>query len=177
MRLHWARVQAEQLVRELIASRTIQPPPVDPFKVAKALGLIVVADDLGEDVSGLLIRRGSQVVVGVQRSDHPNRRNFTVAHEIAHYRLGHQFEIGAHVHVDKGNFISQRGSRSSKGIDPKEIEANQFAASLLMPTQIVQNEARKLGLPLLDSDVTALADRFKVSEQAMTIRLSKLGLL
>jgi Zn-dependent peptidase ImmA (M78 family) len=145
--------------------------------VAKAIGLQVMADDLGPQVSGLLVRRGSQVLIAVKRSDPPNRRNFTVAHEIGHHVLGHQFQAGEHVHVDKGNYISQRGPRSSTGVDPKEVEANQFAAALLMPSSFVRAAANRLGSPILDSDVSALAEMFKVSEQAMTIRLTGLGLL
>ena len=45
------------------------------------------------------------------------------AHEVGHYRLGHQFVEGEHVHVERGAFISQRRGRSSEAIDPKEIEA------------------------------------------------------
>jgi Zn-dependent peptidase ImmA (M78 family) len=177
MRVHWARNQAERLLQQLIDSKTIQGPPVDPLKIARALGLHVITDDLGPEVSGLLIRRDRQVLVAVERSDPPNRRNFTVAHEIGHYVLGHQFQSGAHVHVDKGNYISHRGPRSSTGVDPKEVEANQFAAALLMPSRYVRAEAAKRGMPILDSDVTALATLFRVSDQAMTIRLSALGLL
>jgi Zn-dependent peptidase ImmA (M78 family) len=177
MRLHWARGHAERLVGDLVTKGQIQIPPVDPLKIAKFLGLQVVTDDLGDDVSGLLIRRDQQVLIAVRRSDPSSRRNFTIAHEIGHHVLGHQFEPGAHVHVDKGNYISQRGPRSSKGVDPKEIEANQFAAALLMPAVCVRTEAHKFGIPMLDSSVTELAARFKVSDQAMTIRLTSLGLL
>jgi Zn-dependent peptidase ImmA (M78 family) len=177
MRLHWARTQAEKLVEDLVRRDQLRVPPVDSHKIARSLGLQVVIDDLGEDVSGLLIRRDQNVLIAVRRSDPPARRNFTVAHEIGHHVLGHQFEPGAHVHVDKGNYISQRGPRSSKGVDSKEIEANQFAATLLMPAAAVRLEAHKLGSPLLDSDVTSLADVFRVSEQAMTIRLTSRGLL
>jgi Zn-dependent peptidase ImmA (M78 family) len=161
----------------MIDSKVVHGAPVDPIKIAKALGLQVITDDLGPDVSGLLVRRGGQVVVAVERSDPPTRRNFTVAHEIGHHVLGHQFEAGAHVHVDKGNYISQRGPRSSAGVDPKEVEANQFAATLLMPEQLLRAAASALGSPMMDSDVTDLAHRFRVSEQAMTIRLTALGLL
>ena len=79
--------------------------------------------------------------------------------------------------MDRGHFISQRGPRSSTGVDPKEVEANQFAAVLLMPTELVRHAAHDLGLPLLDSDVSQLSRLFRVSDQAMTIRLSTLGLL
>jgi Zn-dependent peptidase ImmA (M78 family) len=61
-------------------------------------------------------------------------------------------------------------------VDPKEIEANQFAASLLMPTKLLEARIKALRTSSLrDSHVTYLASEFEVSEQAMTIRLSTLG--
>lgn len=173
MRIHWARNQAEQLVKRV----GIGAPHVDPIKVAKAIGLEVVTEDLGSDVAGLLVRRGNRAVIAVHRGDPANRRNFTIAHEIGHHVLGHQFEPGEHVHVDRGHYISQRGPRSSTGVDPKEVEANQFAAALLMPAALVRDAAGQLGLPIMDSDVSELARLFRVSDQAMTIRLSTLGFL
>ena len=86
--------------------------------------------------------------------------------------LRRQFVSGEHVHVD------QHGPRSATGVDPKEIEANQFAACLLMPPDLVKHAVMACGgSPLVDSYVTELASTFDVSEQAMTIRLSTLGLL
>jgi Zn-dependent peptidase ImmA (M78 family) len=80
--------------------------------------------------------------------------------------------------VDKGYFISQRGPQASTGEDPMEIEASQFAASLLMLAKLLRERVANLGGgPLLDHDVSQLALEFEVSEQAMTIRLSTLGLL
>jgi Zn-dependent peptidase ImmA (M78 family) len=173
MRLHFVRQQAEALA----GRNRVAIPPIDVVRAAEELGLHVIAEDLGANVSGLLVNNGSQAYICVQKKDAETRRRFTIAHEIGHFVLGHQFRGGEHVHVDKGNFISQRGPRSSAGIDPMEIEANQFAASLLMPSKLVRQHAVDRGLPLLDSDVSALAKLFKVSEQAMTIRLSSLGLL
>jgi hypothetical protein len=46
-----------------------------------------------------------------------------------------------------------------------------------MPSWLVREAADTLGSPILDFDVTQLAKLFKVSEQAMTIRLTALGLL
>lgn len=173
MRVHWARSQAEDLIRSL----QIATAPVDPIRVAKSLGLSVVTDHLGDDVAGLLIRKDNQALIAVQRSDPPTRRNFTVAHEIGHHVLGHQFQPGEHVHVDRGHYISKRGPRSSAGVDPMEVEANQFAAALLMPTKLLNEAVGRLASPIMDSAVVALAKQFRVSEQAMTIRLSTLGFL
>lgn len=174
MSVQFARRKAEQLVAHL----NITFPPVDAKGIAKTLGLPVVASDLGEDVSGLLISDGDDSCIAVRKSDPLVRRRFTIAHEIGHFLLQHQFEKGEHVHVDRGNFISKRGLRSAAGIDPKEIEANHFAANLLMPAVLLRQAISQLGGGvLLDQHVQQLADMFQVSEQAMTIRLDTLGLL
>src|SRR5690348_3875694 len=125
MSLQGARRRAE----ELVSAVGIQRPPVDVNTIALHIGVPIVHMDLEGDVSGLLAStKGSSVIV-VRKGDHENRKRFTIAHEIGHYYLRHQFEVGEHVHVDRGNYISLRGPRSSQGIDPKEIEANQFAAA------------------------------------------------
>ena len=169
-----ARKQAEALV----ARNRIANPPVDVKKIAESLGLRVILEDLGTDVSGLLVSKRNAAYVCVHKADAPHRRRFTIAHEVGHFVLGHQLESGEHVHVDKGHFISHRGPRASKGIDPKEIEANQFAASLLMPASLLRKSVARLGTqPVLDQHVAQLAKKFGVSEQAMTIRLTAMKLL
>jgi Zn-dependent peptidase ImmA (M78 family) len=151
-------------------------PPIDVERVAKHLHLKIAYAELGEDVSGLLISKGDKTAIAVQAGDASNRKRFTIAHEIGHYYLRHQFEPGEHVHVDHGHVITPRNSRSSTGVDPKEIEANQFAACLLMPTKLLEARIKALRTSSLrDSHVTYLANEFEVSEQAMTIRLSTLG--
>lgn len=174
MSIRAARQQAEALAEAL----NFKKAPVDVEAVAERLRLKLVYMDLGDDVSGLLISKGDSTVIAVQESDHPNRRRFTIAHELGHYCLKHQFEQGEHVHVDRGHLITPRNSRSSTGVDPKEIEANQFAACLLMPTKLLSRSIEKLKTESLrDDHVENLAKEFGVSEQAMTIRLSTLGYL
>jgi Zn-dependent peptidase ImmA (M78 family) len=174
MSVQFARRKAEQLIERF----NIMTPPVDAKGIAKRLGLPVLSSDLGEDVSGLLISDGDHSCIAVRNNDPVVRQRFTIAHEIGHFLLQHQLEKGEHVHVDRGNFISKRGLRSAAGIDPKEIEANQFAANLLMPAVLLRQAISELRRDvLLDQHVQLLADTFQVSEQAMTIRLDTLGLL
>lgn len=176
MSVRFARHQAEKIIRDL----SVQGPRVDVEAVAKALGLPVHYDDLGDpSVSGLLVSHGEDTAIFIKQDDAPVRRRFSIAHEIGHHVLGHQFEDGQHVHVDRGHIITPRDSRSSTGEDPQEVEANQFAAALLMPQDIIRARAgavTKSG-PLRDDHVAQLAREFEVSEQAMTIRLTTLGLL
>ena len=170
-----ARLAGERLAEEFGSGAAA----INVEDIARQLGLEVVYDYLGPDVSGLLVTNDHGACIAVQDSDHPNRQRFTIAHEVGHFVLRHQFQRGEHVHVDRGNFISQRGPRASTGTDHMEIEANQFAAGLLMPGRLLRRRVRELarGGPLLDHLVRDLATEFGVSEQAMTIRLTTLGLL
>lgn len=169
-----ARNQAEALVDAL----NMRQAPIDVLYVAAQLGLEVVYIDLGEDISGALITGPHGSRIAVRKSDPDPRQRFSIAHETAHHYLRHQFEPGEHVHVDRGHLISHRNQRSSTGMDTKEIEANQFAACLLMPSRIIRERVKALNTEqLYDSHVTALAKEFRVSEQAMTIRLTTLRFL
>jgi Zn-dependent peptidase ImmA (M78 family) len=132
--------------------------------------------DLDDDVSGLLITKPEMSYIVIRKKDSVSRQRFSIAHEVGHFALRHQFDAGEHVHVDRGYRVSHRDKRSSSGTDLREIEANQFAAALLMPSSIVTEAINALGREELnDGDVTNLARQFNVSEQAMTIRLSVLG--
>lgn len=174
MSIRTARQQGEALAEAM----NFRKAPVDVEKVAERLRLKLVYMNLGDDVSGLLISKGDSSVIAVQETDYPNRQRFTIAHEIGHFFLRHQFEPGEHVHVDRGHVITPRNSRSSTGADPKEIEANQFAACLLMPSSLLSRRIKEFKAESLrDYHVSKLAEEFEVSEQAMTIRLSTLGYL
>jgi Zn-dependent peptidase ImmA (M78 family) len=174
MRLRLSRDRAEQLLRTI----GISAPPVDVFRVARYLKIKVIEDQLDPDVSGLLITDATGTRICVNKSHHENRRRFTIAHEVGHYALGHHFEAGSRVHVDRtGVFVSARSARSAQGVDSNEIEANQFASALLVPQFLLDAELKGSTTPLSDFSVEQLAGAFKVSEHAMTIRLSRLGLL
>lgn len=172
----FARNKADQLLKKFQMTEC----PIDVEALARGLDLLVIKKDLGPELSGLLVtnKQGTFICVNAKHPD--SRRRFTIAHEVGHHYLGHQLEAGEHVHVDEGNYISARGPRSASGLDPKEVEANQFAAALLMPADAVKRvaaEVRGRTPRLLDTHVEELARRFAVSEQAMTIRLDVLDLL
>jgi Zn-dependent peptidase ImmA (M78 family) len=169
-----ARTAAEKLIDRL----GITAAPVDVDAIAAELGLSIVREDLGSEISALLVTHDRSSVIGVHSGHSKTRRRFSIAHEIGHFVLRHQFEQGEHVHVDQGRFVSERSARASAGVDPKEIEANHFAAALLMPTKLVREHVGQFGRgPLLESEISQLAKDFEVSEQAMTIRLSTLSLI
>ena len=59
----------------------------------------------------------------------------------------------------------------------REIEANQFAAELLMPERMVAEDLQlqREGNKGMSEIVGDLAAQYQVSQAAMTIRLSKIG--
>jgi len=70
-----------------------------------------------------------------------------------------------------------RDERSSEGTDEHEIEANIFAAELLMPAAFLERDLEQLDpADLLDEDgLISLAAAYRVSPQALTFRLANLG--
>lgn len=132
--------------------------PVDVYQIAAALGLSVVEMPLGTDVSGKISKnwRG-QYQITVNRNDHPNRKRFTVAHEIAHFVL-HRDLIG-------DGFSEDAMYRGPLG-GSSEIQANRLAADILMPYFLIESEYSSG-----TEDHYNLARRFEVSPRAMEIRL------
>jgi Zn-dependent peptidase ImmA (M78 family) len=60
-------------------------------------------------------------------------------------------------------------------VEVDEIEANAFAAALLMPESFLRQDLKKLSIDFDDaSQIEALAKRYNVSSQAMTFRLLNL---
>ena len=174
MNLHAIRHKAERLLTECGELSF----PIRIERIAKALKLDVLQMDLEPDIAGMLISDGTSSRICVRKADARVRRRFTIAHEVGHFYLGHKFSGDQQVHVDRGHVIRFRSPKSSTGEDLMEVEANQFAASLLMPEGLLREQVKaRGGAPVSDTTVSSLAHDFDVSEQSMTIRLTVLGLL
>lgn len=138
--------------------------PVDPARVAHALGLTVFIVDMKAGASGALRMRADQPAeIFLNRSDSHNRQRFTCAHE-----LGHFFNRRAEGDLDYDT-VDYSDERARTGLDAAERYANAFAAALLMPKdQVLKLYPRE--------SVAQMAQRFEVSEQAMSFRTMNLGL-
>jgi Zn-dependent peptidase ImmA (M78 family) len=91
--------------------------------------------------------------------------------------LGHFFlHAGLEEHVDENFRIAWRSASSSKAVNWTEIQANRFAAELLMPTRFIERDLNSLE-DIDKRTVALLAKRYIVSPEAMKIRLSQLGIL
>jgi Zn-dependent peptidase ImmA (M78 family) len=155
----------KRTVNSLLEDRQIRSAPVPVESIAERSGISIHYGDLG-DVSGLLMRRLHDTLIGVNLTQSPVRRRFTIAHEYGHYLL-HE---GLESHVDRGFRVNFRDSKSSEANDVVEIEANFFAANLLMPEEFLEADRADLAI---DDDlaVKRLAKLYKVSQHAMSLRL------
>lgn len=170
------RKQIRDLVEALLTRHRITRAPVPVDKIARELGIQIKLDKVDDGLSGFIVRdKGKRALIGANKSHHPNRQRFTIAHELGHYLL----HIGHTVHLDEGRgalTVNLRNLESSKGEDNDEREANLFAAELLMPARFLREDLDGLELDLLDDNrfMTDLAKKYMVSLQALTFRLTYL---
>lgn len=115
-------------------------------------------------------------IIGVNSLHHPNRQRFTIAHEIAHLIL-HKHLITEAVHVDKQFPMLLRGVTASEGTDKAEIEANNFAAQLLIPRYLLDHALAGQKFADIDGDspMEILAKKFRVSRQMLEFRIANLA--
>ena len=149
-------------------------PPIPVEKIAERLGAEIQNAKLDEDLSGMLVRDSNRIIIAVASNHAWVRKRYTIAHELGHlvmHRGRPLIAETAHaIRVDRRlrapGFADQR----------EEREANQFAAALLMPPDLVtlhwnwQSGAVDAGM------IRNLAELFGVSSVAMQYRLINLGL-
>lgn len=148
---------------------------MDPVDIADQLGVDVRYEALKE-LSGLTFHgdRGSRIVVNSRHST--TRKRFTLAHELGHHLL----HKGRDLLLDPTTRVSRRDALSGMATDHQEIEANAFAAELLMPALFIDKALNEIlsSKQLLDNEkiVRLMAREFGVSEEAMQYRLINLGI-
>jgi Zn-dependent peptidase ImmA (M78 family) len=80
------------------------------------------------------------------------------------------------LHIDRKFELKLRSNLSSQGVDSDEIEANLFAAELLMPGFLLNQDLEDTQpFDISDeSEIRKLARKYGVSSQALMIRISSL---
>jgi len=120
-------------------------------------------DLVDKTTSGFLLKTNEEHMVVINKNQNLRRKRFTLAHEIGHYLLGHLSD------VEFG--LTCRNSKSAEGIDIEEIEANTFAAELLVPEELIREWHKANKSPRF------LAEIFNVSESVINYRLKNLELI
>lgn len=134
-------------------------PPIDIMKIAKNLGIEVKFGNFSDaGVDGAFIRKNRIIYINTHT---PYKRQvFTISHELGHYLLHDNKEQEKFYRRDTFQFDDDK---------TQEQEANWFAASLLMPNQLVHHYCK------IFKTVQEIADVFMVSYSAAYWRLKHLG--
>ena len=148
-----------QRCADLVRARLgFERPPASPAMLVAHAPIEVFALDWPDDLAGLLAIRGESAFIGLNKWHSHARRHFSFWHEVGHYVM--------HRGRSQVTCWDTPWSRDAA----REREANAFAAAITMP-------ANWLASGLDESpDLDDLARRFKVSRQALALRLEELGL-
>src|SRR5258708_7744648 len=124
----------QQTVSRLLEEAGVPGPGFDVRLVAKKQGAIVIEEPNDADFSGFLYRASNTApIIGVNKNHALSRKRFTIAHELGHLLL----HTKNGVHLDQA-IVQMRDARASAGLDDEEMEANRFAAELLMPRSFLE---------------------------------------
>jgi len=127
--------EAEELARQILKENFIIEPLVFTTKPAEACGLSVFEAEFKPNyahIAGFIDFAKNKILVNTL--DSPARKNFTIAHELGHYWLGHEAENGYAVLLRNTDEMIKT---------PQEQEANCFAANLLVPEPFLREYLEK----------------------------------
>lgn len=147
--------------------------PVNIELLCKKLHIDLDCMPIEDDVSGMIVMgKDSSAAIIINGNHHPNRQRFTGAHELGHYYLHYKSGLEFIDHVRYRRSLDEPSTKP----DQAEIEANYFAAELLMPRFEVERAISRMLINVFDDgEVADLARYFGVSMQAMAVRLNTLG--
>jgi len=159
----WATHRAEKLVRDW-GMNTL---PIDVESIARNHAIEVQAMPASiKGVSGMLQRAGDNYGIAYATNiDNVGFQRFSIAHELGHYFLDGHFEK---LLSKTGTHESQAGFGSG---DKFEMEADHFAAGLLMPNPLFKDALVRAGSGF--TAVERLSTQFATSLEATAIRYAE----
>ncbi|MBI3485888.1 ImmA/IrrE family metallo-endopeptidase [Candidatus Daviesbacteria bacterium] len=161
-KLDQIELKARDILEQTIGDINFIEPPIDLAKILEHFQLkLSIASFKDQNVAGAFDK--DQKMIYLAKNEPPKRQLFTVAHEIGHVVLDHK----------KTQDVFYRHQASSfNGADlEEEKEANFFAASLLIPKELVKR------FWSIHKDIELIAAYFGVSRSAAFWRLKNLRLI
>lgn len=159
----------EGLSQEVLTNLDLHRLPVDPLAIAAKEGIRLAPGSYDGCFDGRIeyhSRAGKFILYYADETPFRNegRVRFSVAHELGHYYIAEHREylLSGVWHGSHADFVSD---------NRLEREADCFAASLLMPSELFRQTVRNLGrLGCNLQDLANLADRFRTSLTSTAIR-------
>jgi Zn-dependent peptidase ImmA (M78 family) len=180
------KVRARRIAEGLLKEFKVKKVPVDIENIAKQLTTKDIRELKGlslriqrehfpsglEDVSAVLLKEKGHAIIAVNAAHSEYRQRFSIAHELGHLILHSNNEL---LTVDR--YEKQFFTRAEGISNLDEMEANEFAAAFLMPSDLIREDFEKYFKKDPDEIISKLAKRYEVSEAALAFRLKNLGLL
>ena len=186
--------QVRAMARMYVQKYNIREPPTPVDQIIVAEGITIAPMHWGRHypLDGLFVR--SKRVIAINLDKPLRRQRFSLAHELGHYVLNHDYlkQLGEEIDIDHPPEATRFSHQSLEG------EADEFANELLVPRALLQRfressspkradtgEAfhrpfANLGKPRHNErarNEKELADLFEVSSEVMFIALTRYKLL
>jgi Zn-dependent peptidase ImmA (M78 family) len=154
---------ARRVARKHLRTHAVTGPPVPVEYILVAEGYVVRAETYPDDTAGESWWENGTGHVCVNRALPPGRLRFTLAHELGHLALRHH----------PLRFMTAPALRTRPEhldpplpelLDPIEVEANAFAAELLLPRAWFERDWAKR------PEVWWIAERYEVSREVVEWR-------
>jgi Zn-dependent peptidase ImmA (M78 family) len=149
-----------------------QSTMVEPQVIAKELGLGISMNDYKQAFDGLLENKGSKfhIYLNIKNGGHlyHPRVRFSLAHELGH------FLIDEHYNLLRDESVGPQPSFLNYNMDNRlEVEADYFAACLLMPESRIRKdlERQKFNFAVIDE----ISKKYNVSSTAALLRFVAIG--
>lgn len=167
----------ETIAAELIDKLEISEHPVPIVSILKSIGFnIYISDMPSPNISGFILidptlmeLHGTDKIISVSNRDDAARQRFVLVHEFGHFLFDYN-ESDNKVFFDTYNEL--------KNDEDKEAIRSRFAAEILMPPQLFENEYKKLfdcHYPKIDI-VEQLIRNFGVNKKSILKRYVELQL-
>ena len=156
----FAEIEAE--AEKFARNHDFNPQQHDIRELVSSLGgkieLAQAADSMSQEGGSMYAWKDGRFVIHLSPFTGVLRDNFTIAHELGHLKL----------HVSE--YFNQHPERvdvrvNRFGNDKPELQANRFAAALLMPAEAFTSVGKQTGW-----NIPALSVRFSVSQPATQYR-------
>ena len=171
MDLDDAGASPQRIAEAIIAQIPDLPVPVPVEEIACALDIVEIRVEPLKSFEGALITTGPEKGEGsivVNAENRRRRRRYTIGHELGHFLHPQHLPPvgGSYCAADDMSRSSSAGMNKSA---LQEVQANVFAAELLLPRKCFLRDLRgKSGLDL--EHVVALAGRYDTSKEATARR-------
>ncbi|HMF55556.1 MAG TPA: ImmA/IrrE family metallo-endopeptidase, partial [Pyrinomonadaceae bacterium] len=164
----WSMQQLAENVRRGLDQNE---PPINVYLMAEQLGIYVTPTFL--DKAAAVVNRADEKRkpptppwILVNSTQPVERQRYSIGHEIAHLLLHDEELIVLHPHYYRRHF------------DQREIDAEAFAAEVLMPRDLIEQSIKNLKIKgPLEESVFLLSYLYQVSFTAMATRLYNLNMI